>query len=86
MSFQKDFFARNVVGKPCGLCSCRIEKMDMVYIGQIHGRVYHQDCYEIVEKHQARHGLLETKTITKSQYEESVHNPKLRFDDPLWRK
>lgn len=80
-SYEFDFLARMAVGKQCPICSTQIQKGEKILIGQRSKNVLHEDCYNIVERHQAKTGIKERLEMSQSMFEEIDHNPKLKFDD-----
>ena len=71
----------DAVGKKCNVCWTTIQRMDMVFIGQLSGKVFHQDCYEVVERHQQLAGMLQKGGITKNVYSELQSNKDLKIID-----
>ena len=84
---NNEYMKRSAVGKKCGVCMVVIQSGDMVLIGQLTQKVFHQDCYEIVERHQQLAGMLQKGGIDKNTYEELLNDPnKTIYDYELIRK
>ncbi len=76
-SLELQYLAWMAIGKLCSVCNTKIQRGEMIYIGKIHQKVFHQDCYEILEKHQALQGAKEKFGLTQDIFEEVLNGKKL---------
>ena len=71
---NNEYMKRSAVGKKCGVCTVVIQSGDMVLIGQLTQKVFHQDCYEVVERHQQLAGILQKGTINGHKHRNRINN------------